>query len=86
MGPSQSDSTSSLAKSRVPMPNALSIEHLSFTYHSYVQKQCESLFENLSLQIEEGSKTLLLAPFDKGKTTLAKIMCGVCPKYFPGTL
>ena len=86
MGPSQSDSTSSLAKSRVPMPNAFCIEHLSFTYHSYVQKQCESLFENLSLQIEEGSKTLLLAPFDKGKTTMAKIMCGVCPKYFPGTL
>ncbi len=86
MGPSPSDLTSSLAKSRVPMQNALSITNLSFTYHCYGDTVCDSIFEGLNLEIEAGSKTLLLAPFDKGKTTLAKIICGVCPKYFPGTL
>jgi len=68
------------------MQNALSITNLSFTYHSYGEKACERIFDELNLQIKEGSKTLLLAPFDKGKTTLAKIICAVCPKYFPGTL
>ena len=68
------------------MINALSIEHLSFTYQSWTGKQNDPLFRGLSLQIPSGSKTLLLAPFNKGKTTLAKIICGVCPKYFPGEL
>ncbi len=68
------------------MNNALSIENLSFTYQSWTEKQNEPLFSGLFLHIPTGSKTLLLAPFNKGKTTLAKIICGVCPKYFPGEL
>ncbi|MXI86433.1 ATP-binding cassette domain-containing protein [Sphaerochaeta halotolerans] len=68
------------------MINALSIEDLSFTYQSWTEKENDPLFRGLSLSLPAGSKTLLLAPFNKGKTTLAKIICGVCPKYFPGEL
>lgn len=68
------------------MQHALHISNLEFTYRSWKEEACDSLFSNLSLTLGEGSKTLLLAPFNKGKTTLAKIICGVCPKYFPGNL
>ncbi len=68
------------------MSDALTISKLSFTYKAWTEKTMEPLLEELSLTLAEGSKTLLLAPFNKGKTTLAKIICKVCPKYFPGTL
>ncbi|HPZ16287.1 MAG TPA: ATP-binding cassette domain-containing protein [Sphaerochaeta sp.] len=68
------------------MATALTITNLSFTYRSYDGIEAEPLLSNLNLVIGEGERVLLLAPFDKGKTTLAKIICGVCPKYFPGTL
>jgi len=68
------------------MTKALSITNLTFSYKSWTARQAHTLFENLSFDIEEGSKTLLLAPFNQGKTTLAKIMCRVCPKYFPGEM
>ncbi len=84
MEPLPSDLMSFPAKYK--MATALSINNLSFTYTSWTQKQLEPLFTDLSLELKEGSKTLLLAPFNKGKTTLAKIICGVCPKYFPGAL
>jgi energy-coupling factor transport system ATP-binding protein len=68
------------------MQHALQLSRLSFTYRSWKEEVCDSLFSDLSLDLQEGSKTLLLAPFNKGKTTLAKIICKVCPKYFPGSL
>ncbi|MGE4453247.1 MAG: ATP-binding cassette domain-containing protein [Sphaerochaeta sp.] len=66
--------------------DALSVENLSFTYQSWTEKPNEPIFQGLSMHIPLGSKTLLLAPFNKGKTTLAKLICGVCPKYFPGKM
>lgn len=86
MGPLPSGSTSFPAWYRLPMQHALRISNLQFTYRSWKEEVCEPLFCDLSLSLVEGSKSLLLAPFNKGKTTLAKIICGVCPKYFPGTL
>ncbi|NMA22118.1 MAG: ATP-binding cassette domain-containing protein [Spirochaetales bacterium] len=68
------------------MSASLSISRLSFTYQSWGIRPNDPLFANLDLRVEEGERVLILAPFDKGKTTLAKIICGVCPKYFPGTL
>jgi energy-coupling factor transport system ATP-binding protein len=68
------------------MQTALSVSQLSFTYQAWNGEACEPLFQDLSFTVEQGSKTLVLAPFNKGKSTLAKIICGVCPKYFPGTL
>lgn len=86
MGPSPNVSTSFPAKFRPIMQHALRLTHLHFTYRSWKEEVCDSLFADLNLDLQEGGKTLLLAPFNKGKTTLAKILCGVCPKYFPGTL
>lgn len=68
------------------MASALSIDTLSFAYRRYDGIEAEPLFVDLSMHIEEGERVLLLAPFDKGKTTLAKIICAVCPKYFPGSM
>ncbi|MCK9546933.1 MAG: ATP-binding cassette domain-containing protein [Sphaerochaeta sp.] len=68
------------------MAHALTINNLRFSYLSYQERSNEPLFCDLSLSIEEGERVLLLAPFDMGKTTLAKIIGGVCPKYFPGTM
>ncbi len=68
------------------MADALTITNLSFAYHSYQERPVEPLFADLSLSVGEGERVLLLAPFDKGKTTLAKIISVVCPKYFPGTM
>lgn len=86
MEPSPNGSTNFPAKSRLTMQHALQLSRLSFTYRSWKEEVCDSLFSDLSLDLQEGSKTLLLAPFNKGKTTLAKIICKVCPKYFPGSL
>lgn len=68
------------------MNPVLSIEDLSFSYRSYTERESTPLFEHLTLSIQPGERVLLLAPFNQGKTTLAKIICGVCPKYFPGDL
>lgn len=66
--------------------NALNLSELKFRYTSWQGEERSLLFDGLNLSLQVGSKTLLLAPFNKGKTTLAKIIAGVCPKYFSGTL
>src|SRR5690554_3576903 len=66
--------------------NSLEVTQLSFTYHGWGSEQPYTLFEDLSFSIQTGSKTLLLAPFDAGKSTLARILVGGIPAYFPGTL
>ena len=68
------------------MERALSICDLAFTYKSWNGKPNAPLYDKLSLTLEVGSKTLLLAPFNLGKSTLARIICGVCPKYAEGQL
>ncbi len=86
MGPLPNGLTSFPVKSRPPMDQALQLSHVCFTYRSWKEEVCEQLFNDLNLTLVEGGKTLLLAPFNKGKSTLAKIVCAVCPKYFPGNL
>ncbi|MFA5698362.1 MAG: ABC transporter ATP-binding protein [Sphaerochaeta sp.] len=66
--------------------NSLEVTQLSFTYHGWGSEQPYTLFEDLSFSIQTGRKTLLLAPFDAGKSTLARILVGGIPAYFPGTL
>jgi ABC-type uncharacterized transport system fused permease/ATPase subunit len=33
--------------------------------------------------VKRGGKVLVLAPFDAGKSTLARILAGLCPNIFP---
>ena len=67
-------------------PNALDVKDLSFTYRSWSVKKNAPILSHLCCTLEEKSKTLLLAPFNTGKSTFARIISGVCPKYIPGSL
>ena len=64
----------------------LDIRNLSFTYQSWKKEKNSPVLAGLDLRLEHKSKTLLLAPFDRGKSTLARIISGLCPKYLPGAL
>lgn len=50
----------------------IKLQHVSFSY------QEKEIFKDLSLCIEEGSHTALLAPSGKGKTTFLFLLCGLC--------
>ncbi len=55
-----------------PMPsrNAIAFEHVSFRYAA----DRPFVFENLSLQLPEGSRTAILGPSGAGKSTIAALM------------
>ncbi len=55
-----------------PMPsrNAIAFEHVSFRY----APDRPFVFENLSLQLPEGSRTAILGPSGAGKSTIAGLM------------
>jgi energy-coupling factor transport system ATP-binding protein len=62
------------------------VRDASFSYRSWNEKPERMVLRNLDCTFGEGSRTLLLAPFDAGKSTLARILAGLCPKYIQGTL
>ncbi|MFA7128453.1 MAG: ABC transporter ATP-binding protein [Sphaerochaeta sp.] len=66
--------------------DCLKVNDLSFTYRSWGAKKNEPILSHLFCTLEEKSKTLLLAPFNTGKSTFARIISGVCPKYLPGSM
>ena len=68
------------------MDEFISVQDLSFTYKSWTASQNAPILRNVSFQLPRGSKTLLLAPFDAGKSTLARILSGLCPRYLGGSL
>jgi len=64
----------------------LEVRDLCFTYHSWKEEENKPVLTGVNLCLEHTSKTLLLAPFDQGKSTLARIISGLCPKYLPGVM
>ncbi|HKL59143.1 MAG TPA: ABC transporter ATP-binding protein [Sphaerochaeta sp.] len=64
----------------------LEVRDLYFTYQSWKEAKNTPVLTGLNLCLEYGSRTLLLAPFDTGKSTLARIIGGLCPKYLPGSM
>lgn len=59
-----------VAPAAMPSRNAIALEHVSFRYspdHPYV-------FENLSLQLAEGSRTAVVGPSGMGKSTIAALI------------
>ena len=64
----------------------LEVRDLCFTYQSWKEEKNSPVLTGVNLRLEYASKTLLLAPFDRGKSTLARIISGLCPKYLPGVL
>ncbi|HKM08204.1 MAG TPA: ABC transporter ATP-binding protein, partial [Sphaerochaeta sp.] len=64
----------------------LDVKNLFFTYKSWKEEQNSPVLSGVTLRLGYKSKTLLLAPFDTGKSTLARIISSLCPKYLPGEL
>lgn len=65
---------------------SLEVKELFFTYQSWREQENSPVLQGVTITLEQGSKTLLLAPFDRGKSTFARIISGLCPKYLPGKL
>ena len=68
------------------MNDTVIVKDLSFTYRSWTGKPNRPVLEHLDCSFPKNSKTLLLAPFDGGKSTFARILSGLCPKYIQGDL
>ncbi len=69
------------------MSDYFRIEDLTFTYQGYGEEEENApVVENLSLTLKEGSKNLILGAPDCGKTTLARIMSSLLPRYIEGSL
>jgi len=66
----------------------LSISHLYFTYPRYEDtgEGHEPLFRDLNLRLAPGSLTVIAGVPDSGKTSLARIICGMTPRYSGGEL
>ena len=54
------------------MSNLITAENLSFTYPASGERLALPVFDNLSLEIDEGSFTAIIGPNGCGKSTLAK--------------
>jgi energy-coupling factor transport system ATP-binding protein len=54
------------------MDNFISVKNISFSY-----KEDEKLFENFSLDIKKGEYVAIIGHNGCGKSTLAKILCGI---------
>ena len=59
-----------MAPAPMPNRNAIAFEHVSFRYAA----DRPFVFENLSLQLPEGSRTAILGPSGSGKSTIAALM------------
>ncbi len=68
------------------MDEMLEVKDLCFSYQSYTEKPARQVLKNLNLTIPQGRKVLVLGPFDAGKTTLARILSGLVPKYLGGPM
>lgn len=72
------------------MSDIVSVTDLSFSYRNWeshgADAVCGAVFSHIDLRLEPGTRTLILAPPDSGKTTLARILAGLVPKYMDGVL
>jgi len=62
----------------------LSVQNLSFQYPSYPNLPSEPLFEELNLDIRHRERCLILGRPESGKTTLARLLTGLVPRYSGG--
>jgi energy-coupling factor transport system ATP-binding protein len=66
------------------VPLSVDVNDLSFRYPSYPGYESIPLLAHLDLRVEEGCCVRILGPPDCGKTTLARILCGLAPGYTGG--
>lgn len=64
----------------------ITIEGLSFTYPEYPGLPARPLLAGLDFALDGGAVGLLLGASDEGKTTLARILGGLVPRFTGGTI
>jgi energy-coupling factor transport system ATP-binding protein len=64
----------------------LEIEHLSFAYERYSDHEHRPVFTDIDLKVGKGKKLLILGAPDSGKSTLARIICNLIPRFIAGEL
>jgi len=64
----------------------IAVEHLSFSYPDYPGMPGRPVLAGLDLRVDGGRIALLLGAADEGKTTLARILGGLVPRFTGGTI
>jgi energy-coupling factor transport system ATP-binding protein len=66
--------------------DGIDIADLSFSYPEYPNLPARALLDGVDLSVAEGEIALVLGASDEGKTTLARILGGLVPRFSGGTL
>ena len=71
----------------IPTDSPMLLVHdLSFRYPGVGEERGKSVHDRLSLGVEAGGMTVLFGAADEGKTTLARIVAGLVPRFTGGAL
>lgn len=62
------------------------LSHLSFTYEAYGGHPNTPVLRDVDISVKQGEKLLILGAPDSGKSTLARIICNLVPRFAAGTL
>ena len=62
----------------------IELKDISFTYES--SREGESQLRHVDLQVEKGELVILAGRSGCGKTTLTRVLNGLCPQFYPGKL
>ena len=62
----------------------IELKDISFTYEN--SREGESQLRHVDLQVERGELVILAGRSGCGKTTLTRVLNGLCPQFYPGEL
>ena len=62
----------------------IELKNISFAYES--SREGESQLRHVDLQVEKGELVILAGRSGCGKTTLTRVLNGLCPQFYPGEL
>ena len=62
----------------------IKLKDISFTYEN--SREGESQLRHVDLRVEKGELVILAGRSGCGKTTLTRVLNGLCPQFYPGKL